>query len=572
MQPPSSDERINSEDSNLSTESTEVNITQNVSSVKTTSAQDHDIDVLGTIEGNQPSNALGNVPSTPKSLARVISADVTHRQIEVKDLIEYEWPLKSGDKYFLQEQVGDLLDIKSFSRKFPEMSRRKVEKIERDWLCSTYNIHQIMNETQLRDLCAMRSVEIHDLMASEYPSIYQEFQRITAERHKALMAEQAKEMEAIKNDSKKMADLREKAMKSAADFNKELQLMKKSERQHYWDIQTSIIQSSTNKWRKLPAKYTKPDPYPVALIHGQYQSYYRRFTSAELRRLPLGSVLDGEHLFPVHRDPSPPPINVSDKDMQKFERLLATQQTTPTLTAKTETTRFEPARKSSQHIVFFFERNSFDEAIPMANYYHFIKLDAVQNESWHMQKTMMNYNLYTSVCRHLIPLNSDKDIAIVLISGSLSSIRITNQRTFGKHAQAVQGRCTSCDELPGSGEVLVKCVSCTLQAHATCLEMSDEMAIHVATYPWQCMECKRCSVCSLGDREESMMFCDRCDRGFHTHCIGMSEAPQGTWICRQYCNTSAANSKRSTTRKSCANIHQNQHLQSHSGFAPCNEK
>uniref|UniRef100_A0A0K0DFZ8 Bromo domain-containing protein n=1 Tax=Angiostrongylus cantonensis TaxID=6313 RepID=A0A0K0DFZ8_ANGCA len=242
--------------------------------------------------------------------------------LEVKDLIEYEWPLKSGDKYFLQEQVGDLLDIKSFSRKFPEMSRRKVEKVERDWLCSTYNIHQTMNETQLRDLCAMRSVEIHELMASEYPSVYQEFQKVTAERHKALMAEQAKEMEAIKNDSKKLADLREKAMKSAADFNKDLQMTKKLERQHYWDIQTSIIQSATNKWRKLPAKYTKPDPYPVALIHGQYQNYYRRFTSKELRRLPLGSVLDGEHLFPVHRDPSPPPINVSEKDMQSETRVI----------------------------------------------------------------------------------------------------------------------------------------------------------------------------------------------------------------------------------------------------------
>ncbi|KAE9419423.1 hypothetical protein Angca_005020 [Angiostrongylus cantonensis] len=288
-----------------------------------------------------------NVLSTPKSLARVISADVTHRQLEVKDLIEYEWPLKSGDKYFLQEQVGDLLDIKSFSRKFPEMSRRKVEKVERDWLCSTYNIHQTMNETQLRDLCAMRSVEIHELMASEYPSVYQEFQKVTAERHKALMAEQAKEMEAIKNDSKKLADLREKAMKSAADFNKDLQMTKKLERQHYWDIQTSIIQSATNKWRKLPAKYTKPDPYPVALIHGQYQNYYRRFTSKELRRLPLGSVLDGEHLFPVHRDPSPPPINVSEKDMQRFEKLQQNA-VASTPAVKVETPRVEPARKSAR--------------------------------------------------------------------------------------------------------------------------------------------------------------------------------------------------------------------------------
>lgn len=40
-----------------------------------------------------------------------------------------------------------------------------------------------------------------------------------------------------------------------------------------------IIQSATNKWRKVPAKYTKPSPYPVALIHGQFQNYYRKYVA-----------------------------------------------------------------------------------------------------------------------------------------------------------------------------------------------------------------------------------------------------------------------------------------------------
>ncbi|KHJ82436.1 hypothetical protein OESDEN_17870 [Oesophagostomum dentatum] len=228
------------EDSNLSAESIESDSNHCPPSETTLPAPEGESTTNDIAENTQSSGVLPHVSSTPRSLARVITADVTHRQIEVKDLIEYEWPIKSGDKYFLQEQVGDLLDIKSFSRKFPDMYRRKVEKVERDWLCSTYNIHQTMNETQLRDLCAMRSVEIHDLMASEYPSIYQEFQKITAERLKAVMAEQAKEMEAIKNDAKKLAELREKAIKSASEFNRELQQVKKLERQHYWDVQTSV--------------------------------------------------------------------------------------------------------------------------------------------------------------------------------------------------------------------------------------------------------------------------------------------------------------------------------------------
>ncbi|CAJ0604288.1 unnamed protein product [Cylicocyclus nassatus] len=125
---------------------------------------------------------------------------------------------------------------------------------------------------------------------------------------------------------------------------------KQAGREHH---RLPIIQSSANKWKKLPAKYTKPDPYPVALIHGQYQNYYRKFTASELRRLPLGSVLDGERLFPVHRDPSPPPINVSEKDMQRFEKLLAAQGTpiaapsSGQIKMEMTTPRAEPARKSS---------------------------------------------------------------------------------------------------------------------------------------------------------------------------------------------------------------------------------
>ena len=27
------------------------------------------------------------------------------------------------------------------------------------------------------------------------------------------------------------------------------------------------------------------------------------------------------------------------------------------------------------------------------------------------------------------------------------------------------------------------------------------------------------------------MFCDRCDRGFHTYCVGVKEVPSGSWLC-----------------------------------------
>lgn len=28
-----------------------------------------------------------------------------------------------------------------------------------------------------------------------------------------------------------------------------------------------------------------------------------------------------------------------------------------------------------------------------------------------------------------------------------------------------------------------------------------------------------------------MMFCDRCDRGYHTYCVGLESIPEGSWQC-----------------------------------------
>lgn len=47
------------------------------------------------------------------------------------------------------------------------------------------------------------------------------------------------------------------------------------------------------------------------------------------------------------------------------------------------------------------------------------------------------------------------------------------------------------------------------------------------------------------------MFCDRCDRGFHTYCVGVKEVPSGSWFCLT-CKTSDGSDK-STPIKSKLN-------------------
>ena len=48
-----------------------------------------------------------------------------------------------------------------------------------------------------------------------------------------------------------------------------------------------------------------------------------------------------------------------------------------------------------------------------------------------------------------------------------------------------------------------------------------------STYSWQCLDCKTCCVCSDPGGEEEMVFCDRCDRGYHTFCVDMRGIPEG---------------------------------------------
>lgn len=87
----------------------------------------------------------------------------------------------------------------------------------------------------------------------------------------------------------------------------------------------------------------------------------------------------------------------------------------------------------------------------------------------------------------------------------------------------------------------------------------------IKTYAWQCMECKSCAKCKdqrhevsparnavyerfqklevsqfnactrvwhdCGCLQDKMLFCDHCDRGFHTFCVGLEAIPNGRWEC-----------------------------------------
>ncbi len=83
---------------------------------------------------------------------------------------EYEWPPKSGARYFLQEQVMEYLGVKSFKRKYPGLARRAVGTEERLYIKD----NGVVGETQADlGLTALVSAEVIDIMGREYPELYE---------------------------------------------------------------------------------------------------------------------------------------------------------------------------------------------------------------------------------------------------------------------------------------------------------------------------------------------------------------------------------------------------------------
>lgn len=71
----------------------------------------------------------------------------------------------------------------------------------------------------------------------------------------------------------------------------------------------------------------------------------------------------------------------------------------------------------------------------------------------------------------------------------------------------------------GRPEELVSCAECGRSGHPSCLQFSENMLASVRQYPWQCIECKCCSVCGTSENDDQLLFCDDCDRGYHMYCL-----------------------------------------------------
>ncbi|KAH0500669.1 PHD finger protein 10 [Microtus ochrogaster] len=223
------------------------------------------------------------------------SQDLSFSYYPAENLIEYKWPPdETGEYYMLQEQVSEYLGVTSFKRKYPDLERRDLSHKEKLYLREL----NVITETQCTlGLTALRSDEVIDLMIKEYPAKHAEYSVILQEKERQRITDHYKEYSQMqqqntqKVEASKVPEYIKKAAKKAAEFNSNLNRERMEERRAYFDLQTHVIQVPQGKYKVLPTDRTKVSSYPVALIPGQFQEYYKRYSPDELRYLPLNTAL-----------------------------------------------------------------------------------------------------------------------------------------------------------------------------------------------------------------------------------------------------------------------------------------
>jgi hypothetical protein len=113
------------------------------------------------------------------------------------------------------------------------------------------------------------------------------------------------------------------------------------------------------------------------------------------------------------------------------------------------------------------------------------------------------------------------------VSGEESSQPLTKRRKLEVPT------CADCDKQ--KNEEMLECSECGSFHHPSCLGLSKATLRKVLTYKWKCSNCKLCEKCNSSGIEDKLLFCDYCDKAYHTYCLDppLDNLPEGEWICSE---------------------------------------
>ncbi|CAK9296730.1 unnamed protein product [Gordionus sp. m RMFG-2023] len=266
-----------------------------------------------------------------------------------------------------------------------------------------------------------------------------------------------------------------KAMKSSSKFNRKLNRQRMEDRKAYFDLQTMAIHYPQ---KHIDDFIIQPPPnrlYPVAILPWQYQDCYKKYTPHDLKRLPLNT----------------PTSLTCSKDQLYNSNYL---------------------QKLEQNKLNF---NILIDSNTLTDY------QALQNNQSHPLDMNRTYHqLLDQTIEHSKFTNDETDTV------SIDSLQ--KSQILGDWCHICGFPALADSLLKGS---LISCAECFKTGHPSCLGLTSTMVNIINTYAWQCVDCKNCAKCFNTGNEAEMMCCDKCDRGFHSFCVGMETIPDGEWIC-----------------------------------------
>ncbi|XP_071478163.1 uncharacterized protein [Diadema antillarum] len=492
-----------------------------------------------------------------------IQSDDDLGQFPAENVFEYQWPQDgSGDYYFVQEQISEFLGVKSFKRKYPDLERRTMEIKEKEFLME----RGVVTEEQVTlGLTALRGEEVYDLMMKDYPNRYSEYARVIQEKQRQNISNRHKGYGVPAVDASKIKEYIKKAARQAADFNAALMREKREDRQYYFDLQTMQIHMPQSRMKKLTKELTKIGAYPVAVIPGQYQDYCRYYSSDELRYLPLNTAIYGPMSIRRETDYGP---EVEEGDGEDQEHISDITQLDDLIAGRDKAPSDAPGDSGSQQPQEGQEQmqtlNQNPQPLPpppppqQKDQQQLQLQQQGQPPSQQVQQQLQqtpNGGAQPNAQQPMRAPGAGPSGPVVVPPGPASSgdesdvVRVPGPEALQLSMEAVvpitqpyqpkdlpDAICGLClkdrhANTKGVPEELVHCSQCDNSGHPSCLEMNDELVKTIKTYPWQCMECKTCSQCGDPTHEDKMMFCDKCDRGYHTFCVGLTDIPTGLWLC-----------------------------------------
>ncbi|OON16195.1 PHD-finger, partial [Opisthorchis viverrini] len=441
-------------------------------------------------------------------LSRVASFASITEPVSMEEIFEYDWADsdsespndKNKESYMVQELLADYLKIKSFKRKYPDLTRRTMDAYERSWLQQEGLVP--VGRADL-GLTALRTDEVMKLLQSDYPEVHTLLSDLFRRRRFQKAAEiQKRQYEAarIERGEARAEAARRRALDSAADYNHRLVTDRFTSRRCYWDLQTMQIHFPQPGYKLLEHDKHPNGAYPVAVIPGQFAEHYEVYTPEQLMRLPLSRCIYSQ---PSRRHKAPPPLPTNLRFGSLQPRVVPPQ--------TTDVGSHGGVQDSS-----FVDSNDVEDQ----------QKQSMVNESSNLSVTALNKEVKKDSTAERLAVSDSTPVT----PSPTNSNRLNSQsNTLSKQSDGVQSaQCVVCKQ---ETKTYIRCSECGHTGHPKCLDISESMLVAVKSYQWSCMECKRCVECSDSGHEDQMMFCDRCDRGYHAFCVGLEDIPDGRWEC-----------------------------------------